>query len=96
MTVRYPGPDLLAWPLMAMGLSDEEERGLGAGPSNPDTDGDTVTDGAEVHAHHTDPLQRDTDVDGLDEAAELNTHDTDATDPDTDGAGLSDGEEVSP
>ncbi len=45
------------------GLVDRDEARLGTDPSNPDTDGDGVLDGAEVHNHGTDPLDADTDDD---------------------------------
>ena len=38
------------------GLYLTEESALGTDPHNPDTDGDGVSDGEEVHVHFTDPL----------------------------------------
>ena len=75
-------------------LTDKEEEGLGTDPNNPDTDGDGLTDGAEVRSHDTDPLRRDTDGDGLTDGAEVNSHGTDPKEKDTDGDDLTDGQEV--
>jgi len=63
-------------------------------PLNPDTDGDGLTDGAEVNTYRTHPLKRDTDGDGLEDGDEVRKYRTDPTKADTDGDGLSDGEEV--
>ena len=76
------------------GLTNDEEADLGTDPSNPDTDGDGLEDGAEVNTHGTDALNADTDGDGLEDGAEVNTHGTDALNADTDGDGLEDGDEV--
>ena len=40
------------------GLTDAEERRLGTDPGKWDTDGDSITDGSEVHAFGTDPEAR--------------------------------------
>lgn len=53
------------------GLTDLEEWQLRTNPKNPDTDGDTLTDGDEVDVHGTNPLARDTDMDGFDDNVEL-------------------------
>ena len=45
------------------GLSDADERLQGTDPDDPDTDGDTLDDGAEVWIWHTDPLDAYTDDD---------------------------------
>jgi hypothetical protein len=37
------------------GLTDLQEAWLGTNPNNPDTDGDSVTDGDEVFVYHTNP-----------------------------------------
>src|SRR5713101_2814930 len=47
------------------GLTNLEEYQHGTDPNNPDTDGDGLSDGDEVHKYHTDPLNPDTDGDGL-------------------------------
>ena len=75
------------------GLAGYAQRNV-ADPRNPDTDGDGLTDGAEVDTHGTDPTQSDTDGDGLTDSAEVNVYGTDATQADTDGDGLRDGFEV--
>ncbi len=59
------------------------------------SDTGTVTDGAEVDTHGTDPLVADSDGDGLSDGAELNTHATDPLDADSDDDGFDDGVEVS-
>jgi len=72
------------------GLPNEVETGTGtyAGPTdtgtdpaNPDTDGDTLSDGDEVHVHGTNPNLWDSDNDGHSDAFEL-AQGTDPQDPD--------------
>jgi len=76
------------------GLDNLGEYENGADPDNPDTDGDGLTDGDEVHTHGTDPLDTDSDDDGLSDGDEILTYHTDPLDPDTDADGMSDGWEV--
>ncbi|MFX1533054.1 MAG: hypothetical protein ACFFDI_02355 [Promethearchaeota archaeon] len=81
------------------GLSDYEEYFEGTNPNNPDTDGDELTDGDEVHIYFTDPTLEDTDGDGLTDYEEVVTYQSiypnlDPNDPDTDNDTLSDGAEV--
>jgi outer membrane protein OmpA-like peptidoglycan-associated protein len=76
------------------GLLNDEEKKLGTDPYNPDTDGDGLTDGDEVHKYRTNPLKKDTDDDGLTDKEELFTYHTDPLKFDTDGDGLSDGDEI--
>ena len=76
------------------GLLNDEEKAIGTNPLNPDTDGDGLNDGDEVHKYHTDPLNKDTDGDGLTDKEEIFTYHTDPLKKDTDGDGLTDGEEV--
>jgi outer membrane protein OmpA-like peptidoglycan-associated protein/opacity protein-like surface antigen len=92
------------------GLGKCEEEKLGTDPNNPDTDGDGLTDGEEVHGVNvdlkvvgkpvqtklckTDPLNPDTDGDGLKDGEEVMKYKTDPLNSDTDGDGLKDGEEV--
>ncbi len=76
------------------GLTNDEEKQIGTDPNNPDTDGDGLKDGEEVHIYHTDPLKWDTDGDGLSDGDEVLKYHTDPLKYDTDGDGLSDGEEV--
>ena len=47
------------------GLTNAEEAAIGTDPHNPDTDGDGLNDGDEVHVTHTNPTLPDTDGDGL-------------------------------
>ncbi len=75
-------------------LLNDEEKQLGTNPLNPDTDGDGLKDGEEVHTYHTNPLKKDTDDDGLNDKEEIFTYKTDPLNKDTDGDGLLDGEEV--
>lgn len=76
------------------GLKTKEETILGTDPRNPDTDGDKLPDGDEVHKYGTDPLKPDTDGDGLADGDEVLKYQTDPLRVDTDGDGLNDGIEV--
>ncbi|MEW5986896.1 MAG: hypothetical protein AB1791_09715 [Chloroflexota bacterium] len=61
-------------------------------PPEPDSDGDCLTDDAEVNIYGTDPFNPDTDGDGLSDGCdEVLDYGTDPLNPDTDGDGLSDG-----
>jgi hypothetical protein len=53
------------------GLTNLEEFQNGTDPQNPDTDGDGLSDGDEVHRYHTNPLLRDTDGDGVPDGLEV-------------------------
>lgn len=53
------------------GLTNLREFQSGTNPRNADTDGDLLTDGAEVASHGTKPLLPDTDGDGLTDYQEL-------------------------
>jgi hypothetical protein len=75
------------------GLTNLEEYQNGTDPNNPDTDGDGVSDGDEVHKYRTDPLNPDTDGDGLTDGEEIRLG-TNPLNPDTDGDGIPDGIEV--
>ena len=61
------------------GLTDADEAALGTNPNNPDTDGDGLPDGLEVHTYHTSPLNADTDADACGDSKELSL--TPPTDP---------------
>lgn len=76
------------------GLPDVQEITRGTNPLIADTDGDGLTDGAEVNIHHTNPLAADTDGDGLTDGAEVNTYHTNPLLADTDGDSLRDGAEI--
>ena len=67
---------------------------VGLDPLATDTDGDGLSDGAEVNTHQTNPVLDDSDSDGLTDGAELNTHGSNPKLADTDGDGLSDSAEV--
>jgi hypothetical protein len=55
------------------GLTNLEEYQVGTDPNNPDTDGDGLSDGDEVHVYHTNPLLWDTDGDGISDGVEIRT-----------------------
>ena len=61
-----------------------------------DTDGDSLSDDAEVNTHGTNPLIGDTDGDGLNDGVEVNDPNQclNANLPDTDGDGRSDADEI--
>ncbi len=67
----------------ADGLTNAQEQQHGTNPNNPDTDGDGLTDGAEVNEHHTDPTKPDTDAGGVDDGSEVDNG-TDPLDPSDD------------
>jgi hypothetical protein len=67
---------------------------VGLDPLATDTDGDGLSDGAEVNTHQTNPMLDDSDGDGLTDGAEINIHGTNPKLADTDGDGLSDFAEV--
>lgn len=82
-------------------LTDAQEAEIGTDPTKPDTDGDELTDFAEVgfepgSSTGTDPLAFDTDGDGLGDGAELREDGwgTDPTKIDTDDDGYNDGDEL--
>lgn len=77
------------------GLTNQEEYTLQIDPSNEDSDGDTLTDGAEAKTHKTDPTKTDSDGDGLRDGAEVTLHQSDPAKPDTDADTFSDFMEVS-
>jgi hypothetical protein len=53
------------------GLTNLEEYQQGTDPTKSDTDGDGLSDGAEVHTYGSNPLNPDTDVDGLRDGREV-------------------------
>ena len=63
-------------------------------PLKTDTDGDGLSDGAEVNQYKTDPAKADTDGDGLSDGDEVNKYKTDPVKIDTDSGGANDGAEV--
>ena len=75
------------------GLDYADEVAYGTNPNAFDTDGDRLSDGAEVADWEADPLDRDTDDDGLLDGLEVELG-TYLGDSDTDGDRLSDGDEV--
>lgn len=78
------------------GLLDCDEPSLGTDPANQDTDGDGLTDGAEVNVLGTDPTDSDTDGDSMPDGWEVaNSLDplADDAEDDADGDGFSNLEE---
>ena len=67
---------------------------VGLDPLIADTDGDGLSDGAEVNNHQTDPVLDDSDSDGLTDGAEISTHGSNPNLTDSDADGLSDFAEV--
>ncbi len=55
----------------ADGLTNLQEQTRGTNPTLADTDGDGLTDGAEVNTHGTNPLLADTDGDNYSDSAEI-------------------------
>jgi hypothetical protein len=76
------------------GLSNWGEYLIGTDPTNPDTDGDGLSDGDEVKLYLSDPRKVDTDGDGLTDYAEVMVHGTDPYLADTDGDGMPDKWEI--
>lgn len=66
----------------------------GTALGNPDTDGDGLSDGAEVSTHGTSPLVFDTDGDNVNDRAEVDVYGTNPLTADSDNDGLNDGLEV--
>jgi len=75
------------------GLNNSNEVSQGTNLTDADTDGDGLSDGAEVHQHGTDPTATDTDEDGVTDRIEIQQG-TDPRQGDTDGDGLSDKREL--
>lgn len=75
-------------------LTNKQEIAFGTDALNPDTDGDGLTDYAEVITYNTNPLLVDTDGEGLSDYDEVITYFTNPLLTDTDSDGLSDHYEV--
>lgn len=75
------------------GLPDLQEFRAGSDPTNPDTDGDGLTDSQEVLFYGSSPTTPDTDGDGLGDLEE-SARGTDLLKADTDNDGLTDSQEV--
>lgn len=76
------------------GLTNLDEYTAQSNPNQADSDGDGLSDGAEVKTHQSSPLQRDSDLDGLHDGAEINSHGTSPILADSDGDALDDGREL--
>lgn len=87
----------LSWPIAADfppdGLTIKYSIGMFTDPTKADTDGDGLSDRAEISVHGTNPLNPDTDGDGLGDGEEIASS-TNPHIPDTDGDGLQDGTET--
>jgi Tol biopolymer transport system component len=75
------------------GLNNLQETQLGTNPGNPDTDADSLLDGAEVISFSTNPLNPDTDADTISDGEEVRIG-TIPTSADTDRDNLDDGDEL--
>jgi hypothetical protein len=77
-------------------VDDDVEYQCGLDPINADSDGDHLSDGAELTSADsaTDPNEADSDGDGLSDDYEINLSHTDPNNPDTDGDYISDFEEI--
>ncbi len=76
------------------GLSNSLEKKYGSNPNIPDTDGDGLKDGEEVHVYTTNPTKPDSDNDNLTDYDEIFTYKTSPVRFDSDKDGLGDGEEI--
>ena len=76
------------------GLDNTKEFELRTDPTKADTDGDSLTDAAEINDHQSDPLSVDGDGDGVPDKEEIETHGTAANRADSDGDGFKDGFEI--
>ena len=76
------------------GLTDLAEYNAETDPTNGDSDGDGLEDGAEIATHNTDPLKSDTDGDLLSDGDEVNSSGTSPLLADSDSDGLSDKDEI--
>ncbi len=62
--------------------------------SGDDSDGDGLTNDAELYVWHTSPSNADSDSDGLSDYDEIFEHDTDPNNPNSDGDAVNDGTEI--
>ncbi len=76
------------------GLSNLVEFQKHTNPNVLDTDGDNLSDGAEVNTYHSDPLLLDTDGDTINDDVEVNTYHTSPTNADSDNDGFADNAEI--
>ena len=77
------------------GLSNLQEAAFATLPDNPDTDGDGLSDGAEVNQYGTNPKLIDTDGDTLSDGLEVEQGSS-PINKDTDGDGLQDNVDPDP
>jgi hypothetical protein len=76
------------------GLTNLQENSAGTNPTSSDTDGDGLSDRAELVTHLTDPKKADTDGDGLSDQYEVVTSLSNPLSKDSDSDGYSDRSEV--
>lgn len=76
-------------------LTNVQELDAGTDPTNPDSDGDGLTDAREVNETNTNPNLADSDDDGASDGTEVVTLASDPNNPDSDGDGSPDGFEAS-
>ena len=76
------------------GINNLAEYTNHANPLKIDTDGDGLSDSAEILTWHTDPTRADSDGDGLIDFLEVNTYHSNPNDADSDDDGFSDYDEV--
>lgn len=75
-------------------LTNKDEATYGTDPLKPDTDGDLIYDGYEVHQYATSPTALDFDQDGLYDGDEVIRVESNPAVYDTDGDQISDGDEA--
>lgn len=96
LTAKVRGSSL-CMDTLTLSQAETENRDPGtlipADETDPDTDGDGLTDSEEA-ALGTDPNDPDTDNDGLTDYEEVKIYGTDPLNADTDGGGISDGTEI--
>jgi hypothetical protein len=76
------------------GVTNQQEFARSLSPSNRDTDGDGLADGAEITTHNTDPTKTDSDGDFLADGDEVNRYGTNPAKKDTDDDTVSDFDEA--
>ena len=76
------------------GLTNGDELLAETDPTDTDSDGDSLLDGAEVNTHGTNPLLADTDGDTIEDFEEINTFGTNPNSADSDGDELTDADEL--
>ena len=73
---------------------EDSADGSPSARSEPDRDGDGLSDREETTRHFTNPFMVDSDSDGLDDRSEVAVHGTNPNRPDSDEDGIGDAEEI--